>query len=29
MEIVEFLANKGADIHHKNNDGRTALMSGT
>ena len=27
-DVVEFLASKGADIHHENNDGMTALMSG-
>ena len=27
-DVVEFLANKGADIHHKDNNGFTALMIG-
>ena len=27
-DVVEFLASKGAEIHHKNSDGRTALISG-
>ena len=27
-DVVEILANKGADIHHKDNNGFTALMIG-